>query len=124
MEDQLSSGNVTLTVDDVVQVKQHFGLSRQATLVRLQNEGYLTRQSANTMKKDIIPSAKRLGFEPALYLPTPLNKQHATYGKYVALAETLRERGLVSTGNYEELLLDGFRGEMVFGTSQEKERYD
>lgn len=96
IEDQLSKGDTTLTVDDTVRIEQHFGLSRQGTLVRLQNEGYLTREDADTMKKGIILSAKRLGFDPTLYLP--LERQYATYGKYVALAETLREKELVSTG--------------------------
>lgn len=124
IHDRLKKGETPLIADDVVRIEQHFGLSRQATLVRLQSEGYLDQRSADTMKKNIILSAKRLGFGPTLYLPTPAEDQYGTYGKYVVLAELLRERGLVSEGKYEELLLDAFRGDMVFGTSLEEERYD
>lgn len=123
IENKLKKRNTTLAVDDVIRIEQHFGLSRQATLVRLQQEGYLTPASANTMKKNVIASAKRLGFDTALYMSTPEEKQYATYGKYVALVESLKERELISEGKYEELLLDGFREDMVFGTNLE-ERYD
>lgn len=123
-EDNLRKTGKTLTVEDVVRVEQHFGLSRQATLVRLQSEGYLTSAVANTMKTNIIASARKLGFDTSLYMVTPEDRQYATYGKYIALAELLKEEELISEGKYEELLLDGFRGDIVFGTSLEEERYD
>ena len=124
VEDSLRKTDGTLTVEDVVRIEQHFGLSRQATLVRLQSEGYLTSTVVDTMKTNIIASARKLGFDTSLYMVTPEDRQYATYGKYVALAELLREKELISEGKYEELLLDGFRGDIVFGTNLEEERYD
>lgn len=114
----------SLTLEDVVRIEQHFGMSRHATLVRLQREGYLSPKQAESMKTNVISSARKLGFDISLYLPTPEHKQYSTYGRYVRLAELLKEKELISTGKYEELLLDGFRGDIVYGTSPLEERYD
>jgi Zn-dependent peptidase ImmA (M78 family) len=121
---KLRNGIKELTLEDVVRIEQYFGLSRQATLVRLMKEGYLTPETAAAMETNIRASARKLGYAIDLYLPTPEDSQYTTYGRYVALAELLKEKGLVSTGKYEELLLDAFRGDIVYGTSPEEERYD
>ena len=77
------------------------------------------------MKKNIILSAKKFGYDAKLYSPTPTDKQYNTLGQYITLAEQINERGLVSTGKYEELLLDAFRSDIVFGMDDEaEEHYD
>jgi len=115
----------TLEISDVVKIEQYFGLSRQATLWRLINDGYLSRKKADTMKTGIISSALKLGFDDKLYLPAPEEKQYMTFGKYIKLVEQLKHQELISTGKYEELLLDGFRSDIVYGlTRQEEETYD
>ena len=114
-----------LEINDVIRIEQYFGLSRQATLWRLIDDGYLTRKKADTMKTGIISYALKLGFDNKLYLPTPDEKQYITFGKYINLVEKLKDRELISTGKYEELLLDGFRGDIVYGIgAQEEEQYD
>jgi len=47
-----------------------------------------------------------------------------TLGKYVKLAEALREREAISEGLYEQYLLDAFRPDIVYGTAENEERYD
>ena len=114
-----------LEIEDVVRIEQHFGMSRQAILWRLINDGYLKPEKADTMKTGIIVSAKKLGYDDKLYTPTPKDKQYATFGKYIRLAGELRAKELVSTGKYEELLLNGFRADIVYGFDTEKEeKYD
>ena len=125
VRNKLGKKKYSLEIKDVVRIEQYFGLSRQATLWRLIKDGYLTCKKADTMKTKIISSALRLGFDNKLYLPTPQEKQYITFGKYINLVEELKDRELVSTGKYEELLLDGFRGDIVYGFSaQEEEQYD
>jgi Zn-dependent peptidase ImmA (M78 family) len=113
-----------LEINDVVRIEQHYGLSRQATLWRLVSDGYLSSQKAGTMKSGIMLSAIKLGFDDKMYLPTPENKQYFTFGKYIKLAEELKEKGLISNGKYEEVLLDGFRGDIVYGLNTAGESYD
>jgi Zn-dependent peptidase ImmA (M78 family) len=114
-----------LGIEDVVRIEQHFGMSRQAILWRLINDGYLRPEKADTMKTGIIVSARKLGYDDKLYTPTPEDKQYATFGKYIRLAEELKAKELVSTGKYEELLLNGFRADIVYGfDTEEEEKYD
>ncbi len=122
---QLGKEKQELEIEDVVRIEQHFGMSRQAILWRLINDGYLKPEKADTMKTGIIVSARKLGYDDKLYTPTPEDKQYATFGKYIRLAEELKARELVSTGKYEELLLNGFRADIVYGfDTEEEERYD
>lgn len=74
-------------------------------LWRLVNDGYLSYEKADTMKTGIIALARRLGYDDKLYTPTPKDKQYATFGKYIKLAEELKNKDAISQGKYEELLL-------------------
>ena len=114
-----------LEVNDVVKIEQHYGLSRQAALWRLKNDGYLSSKEVDAMKTGIILSAIKLGFDVKLYLPTPPEKQYNTLGRYIQLAEALREKERISNGKYEELLLNAFRGDIIYGLNLDgAELYD
>ena len=108
-----------LTVGNVVKLEQHFGVSRQAILFRLVEEKELTSQEAEPMRHDVINSARNLGYDDFLYKPLPLEKQHMTYGYYVQQAEESLKEGLISNGKYEELLLEAFRSDLVYGEASE-----
>lgn len=118
-----SKGNISL--NDVVRIEQYYGLSRQAILNRLVNDGYMTKSQTNDMRSGIIISALKLGYDNKLYLPSQESKQYYTIGKYIKLAEALNDRNKVSSGKYEELLLDAYRSDIVFGLDDsEVEIYD
>ena len=125
IKNKLAKKKCRLDVDDVVRIEQYYGMSRQAMLWRLVNDGYLDRENAKTMKTGIIVSAKRLGYDDKLYTPTPEAKQYAAFGRYIKLAERLKDSNIISQGKYEELLLDGFRSDIVYGlNTKEEELYD
>lgn len=114
-----------LDQNDVIRIEQYYGLSRQATLWRLVDDGYLSFEQARTMKTGIILSAVKLGFDSRLYQPTPSEKQYYTLGRYIELVERLRENKQISGGKYDELLLTAFRSDIVYGLNNEgEERYD
>jgi Zn-dependent peptidase ImmA (M78 family) len=114
-----------MTVEDVVRIEQHFRMSRQATLYRLVGDGWLTLDFANTLKRDIIASARRLGFSDELYVPTPESRQYFTSGSYIGLTERLMGSDGISSGKYEELLLDAYRADIVYNLEAEgQETYD
>ena len=108
-----------LAVSCVVKLEQYFGVSRQAMLLRLIEEKQIDNRQADAMRHDIIRSAMCLGFSDSLYRPLPLEKQHRTYGYYIQQADEILEKELVSNGKYEELLLDAFRSDLVFGENLE-----
>lgn len=125
IKEQLGKNKQELNIEDVVKIEQNFGISRQATLWRLVNDGFLTKSTAETMKVGIISSARRLGYDDTLYTPTPENKQYGTFGKYIKLAENLKNKDKISHGKYEEILLNAFRSDIIYGFDlDEEELYD
>ncbi|NMB96638.1 MAG: ImmA/IrrE family metallo-endopeptidase [Clostridiaceae bacterium] len=125
IKNKLKKEKHQLDIEDVVKIEQYYGMSRQAILWRLVNDGYISREKADTMKIGIIASARRLGYGDKLYTPTPEDKQYATFGKYIKLAETLKGQDVISQGKYEELLLNGFRSDIIYGLdTEEEEVYD
>jgi Zn-dependent peptidase ImmA (M78 family) len=125
MDSRCNKKKDRISLEDIVRTEQYFGFSRQAVLWRLVNEGYLNSATANTMKTGIIKSALDLGFDKKLYLPTPKEEEYFTFGKYVRLADKLKEKDRISNGKYEELLMTVFRSDMVYGSVKEGEaKYD
>ena len=108
-----------LTIKDVVRLEQYFGVSRQAILFRLTEENELTLQEAQSMRQNVIWSALSLGYDDALYKPTPEDKRYKTYGFYIQQAEKTLKQGLISSGKYEELLLSAYRSDLVYGNEAE-----
>ncbi len=115
IKDKVGKERHQLEIKDVVKIEQHYGFSRQAILLRLVTDGYLLPSKAKTMEAGIKASAIKLGYDDRLYTPTPEEKQYITLGKYISSTEKLRKKELISTGKYEELLLDGFRTDIVYG---------
>ncbi|HBT65451.1 MAG TPA: toxin-antitoxin system, toxin component [Ruminococcaceae bacterium] len=119
-----NSDNRKLTMMEIVKLEQYFGVSRQAMLFRLQSENEITPTEAANMQKDVILSAARFGFDTALYKPLPEDKKRCVYGHYIQQAEKLLQADMISTGKYEELLLDAFRDDIVFGDEEGGETVD
>lgn len=115
IRDRLNKGKHGLDVYDIIRIEQYFGLSHQAALWRLVNDGYLSVEEAETMKPGVKSQARRMGYDDSLYCPTPPDRQRRTLGEYVKTAVALQEKGLISNGRYEELLMDAFRADIVYG---------
>ena len=108
-----------LSEENVIKLEQHFRISRQAMLIRLIDEGELTEKEANGMKTNIIQYVMFLGYDDILYRPLPIERQYRTYGHYIKQVEELSEKGLISAGKYDELLLEAFRTDLVYGDTVE-----
>lgn len=104
-----------LGIKEIVKLEQYFRVSRQAILYRLIGDNKLTSQQADQFRQGVIRSAVNLGYDDSLYKPLPENKQYKTYGYYIQQAEEVLEKGLISTGKYEQLLLTAFRPDLVYG---------
>ncbi len=113
-----------ISLKNVVQIEQYYGLSRQATLIRLIREGYISESKASEMQSGVTKSARELGYDVSLYKSSSEEKKAITLGKYVKLAELLKESEVISEGLYEQYLLDAFRSDIVYGTTEDEERYD
>lgn len=113
-----------VSFEQVVWMEQHFGLSRKAMLYRLKEEHRIDGSLYDSMQKDVQCSAARLGYDTDLYKATPFKKNMKTTGQYIRLADKLYREEVISTGKYEEILLDAFRTDLVFGEEGEDEIID
>ena len=116
----LPAGKDKITLAQVVSLEQAFGMSRQAILFRLQQEDIITAAFAEKMRKNVIIGAAKLGYDTALYKRTPELQLKGAFGYYVGMANELLQKGLISQGKYEELLLDASRDDIVYGTGEEE----
>lgn len=103
------------SISDIIRMEQYFGVSHQAMLIRLQEEGYLSPAEAESMQAGVIANAARLGYDVSLYKPSPEDKKIRVLGYYIYQADRLLHANIISAGKYEELLLDAFRDDIVFG---------
>ena len=106
-------------MSDIIRMEQYFGVSHQAMLIRLQDEGYLTSAQAESMQAGVIACASRLGYDVSLYKPSPEDKNIRVLGHYICQADRLLHANIISAGKYEEFLLDAFRDDIVFGEDSE-----
>lgn len=120
----LPAGSNKVTLPQIIQLEQRFGMSHQAVLFRLQQEKVITAACAEKLRKNVIYSAAKLGYDTSLYKKTPAIRQKGAFGYYVKLAEQLLQQGLISQGKYEEILLDAGRDDIVYGTKGEVEVID
>lgn len=104
-----------LSLRDIISLEQNFGMSHRAMLRRLVVDGFIDQKFADEIAGNPLVYAKQYGYDDKLYLPTSENKQKSTYGNYIVQAAELKEREIISIGKYEELLLDAFRYDIVYG---------
>lgn len=112
-------GGKNLSLQKVIELEQYFGMSHLAMLWRLVSEGYLSKNELDAYGSGVISVARGLGYDDKLYKPSPAEAQKRTYGYYLKQVERLRKKDLVSCGKIEELLLDAYRDDIVFGSESE-----
>ena len=105
----------TLSIEEVIRLEQYFGVSHKAMLFRLYEEKGITKSQFDEMQENIVSRAARLGYDTSLYKPSEENKKMKVLGHYITQVEKLLERDIISNGKYEELLLDAFRDDIVYG---------
>ena len=113
------AGNGTCSMQHVIALEQHFGMSHLAMLWRLVSERYLKADMLEQYSRGVILEARSLGYDDKLYKPTPVEFQRRTFGYYLKQVEELRKRELVSSGKIDGLLLDAFRADIAFGTEED-----
>ncbi|MBO5565597.1 MAG: ImmA/IrrE family metallo-endopeptidase [Succinivibrio sp.] len=116
---QKIAGKSQLSLQNVIELEQYFGMSHLAMFWRLVSEGYLSSNELDNYSHGVISAARTLGYDDRLYKPTPTNSQKRTLGYYLKQVEELRQRELVSSGKIDELLLDAYRDDIAFGLNDD-----
>lgn len=117
--------NNKLNLQDIIKIEQYFKVSHQTALYQLLNCRFITKNEFEQyMNVYVRREAELMGFDSDLYRPTIDSKQYYTYGKYLDLTKQMLDKGLISDGKYEELLLDAFRADLVYGFEESGEVID
>lgn len=107
-------------LEKVIDAEQFFQISHQAMLHRLVCDNLLSKQDAENYKSITVSAkAARLGYGKELYFSTEKSKQYFTTGEYVRKVEKMAEKGMISTGKKEELLLEAYRADIVYDYDEE-----
>jgi Zn-dependent peptidase ImmA (M78 family) len=117
--------NIATDPSATVKIEQYFQMSRQATMIRLKKQGYTYTPSVeDKLTTNISSYASRLGYDVKLYRPYGDDKKkYFTVGAYLEQAEHLRNDKKITTGKYEEYLIDAFRSDLL-SNNAEGELYD
>lgn len=117
---RISSWNL----DEIIKIEQYFQMSHDAMLISLKKFGCITEYDRQQFKKIKITTAAKLrNFRTELY-ETPLKPQHTVFGKYISLIEELNSKDIISSGKRRELLLDAFRGDLVYNFNEDDDIFD
>lgn len=114
-----------LELGDVIRIEQYFGVSHQAAVYRLMSTQYLGPDRGQAfLSRPIRKVAMSMGYSVDLYMASPEKRLYATYGDYIRKAERALAKDVISYGKYEELLLDAFRADLVYGGDEEGDVID
>ncbi len=108
------------TIEEIICAEQFFQISHNAMLLRLYNEQYISKEEFEKyLTIGVTKEAIRLGYSGNLYEKSPENKQYFATGEYIRMVEEISGKDMVSSGKREELLLDAFRADIVYGLNEE-----
>ncbi len=124
LEGDIIKEDEDITFEKVIALGQYYKVSNQAMLYRLIDEGYISEKKAELYKRGVIRVAETLGYDTSLYKCSRPEKKEKTYGHYIKLTQQVLDKDLVSDGKYEQLLLEAFRADLVYGTDDGEELDD
>jgi Zn-dependent peptidase ImmA (M78 family) len=113
--------DVELTPADIINLEQFFSVSRKAMCWRLEDLKLITREQSERCCVNVIQSARALGKNIELYLPT---NDKAVISDYVEKANEALQKNLITQSRYEEILADADLLEQVTGEAGEIEVVD
>lgn len=110
-----------LTLADVINLEQFFGVSRKAICWRLEDLKLITRDESDRYCINVIHGARLLGKNTDLYKPT---NDKTLISDYAEKAQEALQRNLITKSRYEEILADADLLEEVVAKSEEADFVD
>jgi len=113
--------DVKLTLADIINLEQFFGVSRKAMCWRLEDLKLITREQSEKCCINVIRSARSLGKNTDLYMPT---NDKIIISDYAEKAGEALQKNLITDSRYEEILADADLLEKVMGVVEETDIVD
>lgn len=125
VESLRNNKNDRLNLQDIIKIEQYFKVSHLTSLYQLYNCHFINKNEFEEYKNIHVRRISELmGYDSDLYKPSNDNKRYYTYGKYLKLAKQALDKELISDGKYEELLLEAFRPDLVYGLEEDGDVID
>ena len=113
--------DVKLTLADIINLEQFFGVSRKAMCWRLEDLKLITRDEHDRCCVNVIQGARLLGKNTDLY---KLTDDKAIISDYAEKASEALQKNLITESRYEEILADADLLEKVTGIAEEADIVD
>ena len=113
--------DVKLTLADIINLEQFFGVSRKAMCWRLEDLKLITRDENDGCCVNVIQGARLLGKNTDLYKSTD---DKAIISDYAEKASEALQKNLITESRYEEILADADLLEKVTGIAEEADIVD
>ncbi|HHY76721.1 MAG TPA: ImmA/IrrE family metallo-endopeptidase [Firmicutes bacterium] len=108
---RLRRGNrFPLSMAELIELEQYFGVSHRAMLKRLVSARWLDENTAASLKDGVISVARSLGYDTTLYSK---HGDFAVISPYARLARKCFQDGRISWGKYRQLLVEAGLIELV-----------
>ena len=104
------------SLNDIIKCEQYFQISHTAMLCKLRREDLISYEDYLRYKSGVMCVARNLGYDLSLYEPT--NENYAL-GKIIPLSNMAYDNNMITGGKYDEILLNIFRGDMVYNSLKE-----
>lgn len=92
-----------ISLGTILRLEQYFSCSRSALLYRLSKLGFITYETYEPLRKNIMRSAIEYGYKTDLYKKS---NENTSIGNYGELTRKLFDEGLISETHYISLLYD------------------
>jgi len=113
--------DINLTLADIINLEQFFGVSRRAMCWRLEELKLIKREQSENYCINVIQSAMSLGKDIELYMPT---NDNGIISDYVEKASEALQKNLITDSRYEEILTDAGLLEKVMEVTEEADVVD
>lgn len=105
---------------DIIKCEQFFQISHTAMLCKLRRQKMISYVEFKRFKSNVKKNAWDLGYDLDLYEST---REYYCIGNIIPLSKTLFNQKRITGGKFDEILLDVFRGDMVYNTLEEDEKF-
>ncbi|MCF8009207.1 MAG: ImmA/IrrE family metallo-endopeptidase [Halanaerobiales bacterium] len=103
-------------ISDCLYLENYFKISHQALILRLKLDNHINNKKYEDLKDiNIIREARRYGYSVELYTKPKINKNIVVESEYAELAKQALESDIISESRYNEYLIEGGYGDLVFG---------
>ena len=109
------------SLEDIIKCEQYFMISHTAMLYKLKSENLITSAEFSKYNNHVIKEARNLGYDTSLYEHT---RKYYSLGKIIPLSKLAYDENRITGGKYDEILLNVFRGDLVYNLVEEEDIID